>query len=178
METDLALWLVARASGIAAYAALCVSMLTGLAFWTDAFDGVWTRKALRSLHEFTAVIWIPLGIAHVDTLLLDATARISAWDVVVPFATGYGQLAIGLGTLSLDLTAVVVVTSWARNTMSVGTWRALHRLSYAGFALAFAHSILSGTDLAASLVGFAAAVSAASIGLLALSRMFRSRAFD
>ncbi len=174
-ETDLALWLVARASGVAAYAALCISMLTGLAFWTNAFDRLWTRKALRSVHEFTTWIWLPFGVVHVDALVLDATARITPLDIVLPFATAYGQLAIGLGTLSLDIAALVVVTSWARNAMSLGTWRVLHRLSYAAFGLAVAHSILSGTDFPASLVGFLSVMVAAGIGLLSVSRALHSR---
>ena len=176
METDVILWLVARASGVATYAALSLAMLTGLAVWTDAFDGLWTRKALRAAHEFATVVWIPLGIVHVDALVLDATARIRLVDVLVPFATGYGQLAIGLGTLSLDLTAVVILTSRLRSVVSLDTWRVLHRLSYPAFALAFAHAILSGTDLAASVIGFAAVVSASAVGLFASARLLRSRA--
>jgi len=57
---------------------------------------------------------VPFSIAHVVALIFDATARIAPIDAVLRFHTSYGQLAIGLGTISFDIYAAVTVTSWLR----------------------------------------------------------------
>src|SRR5438445_10017477 len=109
---DLFFWELARASGLAAYAALCIAVLTGLAPRTQVLGFFAQNRAIRALHDWTPWIIIPAAIRHVVALLLDATAQLSLLDVVVPLQTGYGQLAIGLGTLSLDLLVFVLLTSW------------------------------------------------------------------
>jgi len=171
MDPQLALWILARAAGIASYAALCIGMLTGLALRTTVLDFLAEKKPIRALHDFTAWIWLPFGIAHVVGLILDKTARISVADAFVPFVASYGQLAIGLGTLSLDLMVLVVVTSWLRKRMNVSLWRAIHRLSYGAFALAFAHSILAGTDFGAPVIAGLSWASAAGLAYLTVVRM-------
>lgn len=172
------LWLAARASGVAAYAALVIAVLTGLALRTDAFDALSTRRALRALHDFTSWVWIPFGTVHVGGLVLDTTARIAPSDIVVPFLTPYGQLAIGLGTLSLDVTVVVVATSWAKASIPYAVWRAVHRLSYVAFALAVAHSALAGTDFGSSVIGVLGWIAAACVGGFTVMRLLWPRAAD
>ena len=171
MDPQLALWVLARAAGIASYAALCIGMLTGLALRTTVLDFLAEKKPIRALHDFTAWIWLPFGVAHVVGLILDKTARISVVDAFVPFLASYGQLAIGLGTLSLDLMVLVVVTSWLRKRMDVNLWRAIHRLSYGAFALAFAHSVLAGTDFGAPLIAGLSWASAAGLAYLTVVRL-------
>ena len=51
------------------------------------------NRAVRSVHEFMQWMWVPLGLLHVGTLLLDKTARITPMDLVVPFQAPYGTLA-------------------------------------------------------------------------------------
>jgi sulfoxide reductase heme-binding subunit YedZ len=169
------LWVAARATGLAAYAAICISIVSGVALRTSVLDFVAKNRAMRSLHDFTAWIWIPLGVAHVAALALDRTARIAPLDAFVPFRTEYGQLAIGLGTLSLDLLALVVVTSWLRRRMDDGLWRFIHRTSYVAFALLFLHAFLSGTDFDSPLISSISWAAAAAIGILAVSRVLWGR---
>src|SRR5438094_9407303 len=109
---DLFFWEIARASGLAAYAALCISVLSGLAPRTQALSFLANNRAVRALHDWTPWIVIPAALVHVVALLLDATARIGILDVFVPFLTSYGQLAIGLGTIWLDPLILVLVTAW------------------------------------------------------------------
>jgi sulfoxide reductase heme-binding subunit YedZ len=171
VDPDVFLWLVARAAGVAAYVSLCLSMLSGLALRTPALEFLAEKKPVRLLHDFTVWIWLPLGIAHVGALVLDRTARIGLLDLVVPFRAPYGQLAIGLGTVSLDLVLLVVVTSWLRKRMDVRTWRLFHYTSYVAFAAMFAHAILSGTDFAAPLIAWLGWLAAAAVGALVLQRV-------
>ena len=116
------------------------------------------------------------AITHVVALVLDATARISLVDLVVPFQTSYGQLAIGLGTISLDLVVIVIVTTWLRRALSNSWWQWMHRLSYVGFVTMFLHAILSGTDLASPVIAGLSWAAAIAIGYYSLERAGRSLA--
>ena len=167
---DLFFWELARASGLATYAALCIAVLTGLAPRTHVLGLLAHNRAIRALHDWTPWIIIPAAITHVVALLLDATAQISLLDVVVPFQTSYGQLAIGLGTISLDLLVIVLVTTWMRRSMSNGAWQLFHRLSYVGFVAMFLHAVLSGTDLASPAISVMTWATALAIAYYSLER--------
>jgi DMSO/TMAO reductase YedYZ heme-binding membrane subunit len=99
-------------------------------------------------------------------------------DLFVPFRMSYGQLAIGLGTLSLDLLVVVLVTTWIRRRISNDIWQWFHRLSYVGFATMFLHAILSGTDLTSPAISAMSWAAAIVIGYYALERATKALAFS
>src|SRR5256885_1843230 len=61
MTTDQFMWLLARVCGLASYASLAIALLTGIALRTAVLDWLGSNRALRSLHEYTTVLWIPLG---------------------------------------------------------------------------------------------------------------------
>jgi len=167
---DLFLWELARASGLAAYAALCIAVLSGLAPRTQALSFLANNRAVRALHDWTPWIVIPAVITHIVALILDATARISVINVIVPFTTSYGQIAIGLGAISLDLLVIVLITTWIRRRLSNNAWQWWHRLSYVGFVTMFLHAMLSGTDLTSPVISVLSWASAIGIGYYALER--------
>lgn len=171
MTTDQFIWALARVAGLASYASLAIAILTGIALRTAVLDWLGSNRALRSLHEYTTVLWIPLGVLHVGSLLLDHTARITPIDVFVPFLAPYGTLAIGLGTLSLDLLIVVTVTAWMKRRMRPNLWQWLHRLSYVAFALLFVHALLGGTDFSDPAVSAITWGTAAALAVLAAYRL-------
>lgn len=175
MDPQLFVWIVARATGVAAYIALCLSILSGIALRTSVLDFLATNRALRSLHDFMTWIWIPLGFGHVTALLLDKTARIAPLDVVIPFQVTYAPLAIGLGTLSFDIVVIITVTSWLRRRMDDRVWRWVHRSSYLVFVTMFLHALLSGTDFSSPLISSISWSAALGIGLLAASRIVFGR---
>ena len=171
MDPGLFLWLIARVAGLTSFAALSISLLSGLALRTAVLEWLGSNRALRSTHEYTAVLWVPLGLLHVAALLLDQTARVRPIDVLVPFQVPYGSLAIGLGTLSLELFAVVAVTGWLKRRLKPRLWHWLHRLSYAAFGVLFLHAVLGGTDFSDPLVsaaGWGVTVALATLGLARL----------
>jgi DMSO/TMAO reductase YedYZ heme-binding membrane subunit len=51
-----------------------------------------------------------------------------------------------VGTLSVDVLILVTVTGLLKRHMQKDWWLWIHRLAYVGFALAFLHAVLSGTD--------------------------------
>ncbi len=157
MDPDTFFWLIARVAGLTSFAALSISLLTGAAMRTAVLDWLASNRSIRSLHEFTALLWIPLGLLHMLALLLDRTARITPLDLLVPFLVRYpgapqATLAFGLGTVAFELFAAVAVTGWLRRRMPAPTWRWIHRLAYAAFAALFLHAVLGGTDFSDPMV--------------------------
>jgi len=170
-DADLFFWLLARVAGIASFTALSVAVLSGIALRTSVLDWLGTNRALKSLHTFSTVLWIPLGLLHVATLLLDRTAQVRPLDLVVPFEVPYARQAIGFGTLAFDIFVVVTVTSWAKRAMDYRLWSWIHRSSYLAFALTFAHAVLSGTDFSSPVISALAWSSAFAVLLLSLARL-------
>ncbi len=165
MNMELLVWLVARVAGLSAFAALSMSLLSGLALRTGVLDWMGSNRVLRSLHEYTTLLWLPLGAVHIGALLLDQTARVRPLDLLVPFLVPYGGLAIGLGTVTFQVFVVVTVTGLLRRRMESQAWQWLHRLSYAAYGLLFLHAVLGGTDFGDPVV---AALTWSTAGLLAL----------
>jgi sulfoxide reductase heme-binding subunit YedZ len=175
MTADQFLWALARVAALSAYASLALALLTGIALRTAVLDWLGTNRALRSLHEYTTVLWIPLAAVHVLALLVDATARVTVVDVFVPFLASYGTLAIGLGTVSLDLLLVVTFTSLVKRRMRTEVWRWIHRVAYVAFALVFLHALLGGTDLGDPFVAAITWGTTAALAMLAAARVFWGR---
>jgi methionine sulfoxide reductase heme-binding subunit len=175
MTIDQLFWTAARIAALSAYASLSIAVLTGIALRTGLLDWLGSNRALRELHEFTTYLWIPFGVFHVVALLFDTTARIGLADVVVPFRAAYGTLAIGIGTLSLDIVVVVTVAALFKGRMNAAAWRWLHRLSYVAFALIFLHAVLGGTDMGDPIVSAITWASAVALLVLASTRVIWGR---
>jgi len=174
LSTDL-IWIVARSTGTASLVALTLSVLTGIALRTGTFAWLSHNRGVRVVHGFLTVLWIPLGLAHVVALLFDRYAQVGLLDLVIPFGVSYGRLAIGLGTISAQLVLVVLVSTWLRSSLTLGQWQAFHRLSYVAFVTAFAHGIMSGTDLANPAVAALVWITALAVGIVSLRRVRRAR---
>jgi sulfoxide reductase heme-binding subunit YedZ len=175
MTTDQFFWVMARVVGLSSYAALAIALVTGIALRTAVFDWMGSNRLVRSLHQYTIVLWIPLAGLHVVSLLLDTTARVGLLDVFVPFHSSYGTLGIGLGALSLDVLVLVSVTAYLKRRMSKEVWLWIHRLSYAAFALVFLHAVLSGTDFSDPVVSAITWGTAAALLTLGVARVLGGR---
>jgi sulfoxide reductase heme-binding subunit YedZ len=174
-QADLLFWMLARVTGLAAFLALAVALLSGVALRTSVLDRVGTNRAWLELHNFSTILWIPLGGLHLLTLLVDRTAQVAPVDLIVPFGITYGAVPVGLGTIALDLFALVTVTGWMKRQMSQPLWSWIHRLSYPAFAVSFVHAILSGTDFSAPAVSALAWSFAFAVLVLALARVLWGR---
>jgi DMSO/TMAO reductase YedYZ heme-binding membrane subunit len=175
MTADQFFWVLARVAGLSSYAALAIALVTGIALRTAVLDWLGSNRLVRSLHEYTIVLWIPLAVIHIGSLLLDTTARIGLLDVFVPFHSTYGTLAIGVGALSLDLLILVSVTAYLKRRMRKDVWLWIHRLGYAAFALAFLHAVLSGTDFSDPAVSAITWGAAAALLTLGVARLLGGR---
>jgi len=164
-------WIVARSTGVAALIALSLSLLTGMAMRPKSLTWLSTNRAVSELHSYATVLWLPLAIAHVLAILIDPYAGVRLLDLVVPFQVSYGAFAVGLGTISVQLLAVVTIAALMRSRLGRDRWLALHRLSYVAFAAAFLHGVLSGTDLAYPWLMGVAWLAAAILAMACVRRM-------
>ena len=175
MTADQFLWVLARVAGLSSYASLAIALVTGSALRTGVLDWMGSNRAVRGLHEYTTVLWIPLAALHLVCLLLDSTARIGWLDVVVPLHASYGTVAIGLGALSVDVLAAVTVTSLVKRRIDKQVWLWIHRTSYLAFGLVFFHAVLSGTDFSDPAVSAITWGAAATLLTLAIARVLGGR---
>src|SRR5438105_8497765 len=65
---------------------------------------------------------------------------------LVPFSSYYRTFWLGLGTISAELVAAIVVTSLLRRLVGRAMWRAVHWVAYASWPLGVLHSVGTGTD--------------------------------
>ena len=107
----------------------------------------WPRFAIDSLHRDISLLVIVLLVVHIVTSVLDGFAPIKLTDAVIPFATPYRPLWMGLGALSFDLLIALVITSLMRRRLGYKSWRATHWLAYASWPIASLHGVGTGTDV-------------------------------
>lgn len=175
MTADQFLWVLARVSGLSSYASLAIALVTGIALRTAVLGWLGSNRAVRGLHEYTTVLWIPLAALHILSLVLDSTARVGWLDVVVPLHASYGTVAIGLGAASVDLLAAVTLTSLAKRRIDKQVWLWIHRTAYVAFGLVFLHAVLSGTDFSDPAVSAITWGAAATLLTLTIARALGGR---
>lgn len=135
------LWLVSRASGLILLVLFSVVMVLGVATRTGATSRRWPRFAVAELHRSLSLFAVALLGLHVATALLDPYVSIGWIAAILPFTSHYETLAIGAGTLAVDLGGAVLITSLLRRRLGLRTWRAVHYLAYLAWPVAFVHAI-------------------------------------
>lgn len=142
-----ALWYASRATGVVCLVLLSAVMIIGMLVNQQGRLPGLPRFAVLGLHRNLSLLAVSFLAMHVLTAVADSFVSISVAAVVVPFLPGYKPLWMGLGAVSLDLMAAVIVTSLLRRFIGRRSWRVVHWLAYASWPVAVAHSIGSGTDL-------------------------------
>jgi sulfoxide reductase heme-binding subunit YedZ len=145
MTPDMLPWVAARATGLAAYALLTLAMMAGLAVKTRATAGLKGSEAV-DLHRHLSLLALCATAAHGTFLVLDGTVDISPLALIVPGLVPYRPLWTGIGVASALLMAAIHVSFRLRKRIGARNWRRLHYATYAAFAGATVHGLLSGTD--------------------------------
>ena len=108
------LWLVSRASGLALLVLFSAVVVLGVAARLGSAPRRWPRFVFPEVHRTLALFAVAFLGLHVLTAILDPFVTIGWAATVLPFASGYRTLAIGLGTLAVDLGGAVLLTSLVR----------------------------------------------------------------
>jgi methionine sulfoxide reductase heme-binding subunit len=143
-----ALWFVSRGSGLVLLLLVSIVMVLGGATRKGSAPRRWPRFAVSELHRTLALFTVAFLGLHIATAILDPYVSIGWAATVLPFTSGYRTLAIGLGTLAVDIGGAVLLTSLARGRLGYRAWRAVHWLAYLAWPVAFWHSLTAGNDLA------------------------------
>jgi methionine sulfoxide reductase heme-binding subunit len=143
---DQALWALGRGTGITALFFMTVSVFLGIATRSGRPLLALPRFAVADIHRFAALSGAVLVALHVALLFFDPYAQLRLVDFVVPFVGIYRPMWLGLGTLAVDLLAVVVITSLLRHRLGLRIFRAVHWTAYALWPVAMAHALGNGTD--------------------------------
>jgi methionine sulfoxide reductase heme-binding subunit len=143
-----ALWVFGRGSGVVALVLLTVSVVLGVTTRSGRPAAGLPRFAVTELHRNVSLLSGVFMVLHVGLLLFDPYAQLRLFDVLVPFVGNYRPFWQGLGTVSFDLLAALVVTSLLRHRIGRRAWRAVHWASYGLWPIAVVHALGTGTDSA------------------------------
>lgn len=162
-----ALWYLARGSGAVSMCLLTLTVVLGIVTSARWATAAWPRFVVAGLHRNLSLLAVVFLGLHVASVVVDGYVPIRWLDAVVPFASAYRPLWLGLGAVALDLLLAILLTSLLRVHLGHRTWRAVHWAAYACWPVALVHGFGMGTDkgqlwmLALDVLAVAAFVAAA-----------------
>jgi methionine sulfoxide reductase heme-binding subunit len=141
------MWYASRATGVVLLVLLTLVMLLGLLVTRQGRLPGLPKFAVTGLHRNLSLLAVAFVLMHVLTAVFDGYVDIPLTAAVIPLASPYERLWIGLGAVAFDLTLAVIVTSLLRRHLSRKLWRGVHLLAYVSWPIAWVHSVFSGKDL-------------------------------
>lgn len=165
-------WYVSRGLGVVAYVALTIEVLLGLSASTGVLARAIGRARLVELHRWLSALMLGAVAAHALVLLADGAVAFSIADLVVPFASSYRPLAVGLGVLAAYAVLVVHASFALRKWIGPRAWRKVHYLTFAVFVAATLHGLLAGSDARSLPARILYAAAATLVGAMTLQRIF------
>jgi sulfoxide reductase heme-binding subunit YedZ len=149
LTSNPAIWYAARASGVAAYVVLTITISIGISMGGKAQSSRWPRFATEDVHRFGGLLVGSLIGVHVLTIAVDSFLPFSLGQLVIPFTATYRAIWTGLGIFAAELLLALAVTNHYRKRMPHRFWRTAHYLNFAVWTAASLHAVFSGTDRSA-----------------------------
>ena len=146
MKHDPTFWLLARASGLTAYALLTASVLAGLVLKARPFGRALKPASVTDIHRFLALLGLGMLALHGATLVLDQTVHMPISGLLVPGASPYRPASVAAGVVGAELMLLIYASFSLRKRIGPRNWRRLHWATYAVFGLATIHGFAAGTD--------------------------------
>jgi sulfoxide reductase heme-binding subunit YedZ len=147
--SDQLYWFATRGAGVVSLLLFTAVMVIGVVTTMRWQSRHWPRFLTAELHRSLALMSVVFLVVHIVSAIVDPFTNLGLAAALVPFASSYRPLWVGLGVLSIYLGLTVLVTSLLRAHLGMRLWRAVHWLAYASWPLAILHSIGSGTDATA-----------------------------
>ena len=144
--SDQLLWYTTRGAGAVSLVLLTVVVVLGVLSSLRFQAAGWPRFLTPGLHRNVALITVLFTGLHVVTAVVDPFTSLGWLSALVPFSSYYRTFWLGLGTISAELVAAIVVTSLLRRLVGRAMWRAVHWVAYASWPLGVLHSVGTGTD--------------------------------
>src|ERR1700761_8301425 len=108
INSSTALWYASRATGVVALVLLTAVLLLGLLVTRQGRLPGLPRFAVTGLHRNLSLIAVVFVVLHVLTAVADSYVNIPLTAAIVPLASPYERLWLGLGTVSLDIMIAVI----------------------------------------------------------------------
>jgi methionine sulfoxide reductase heme-binding subunit len=159
LTSNPAIWYAARASGVAAYVVLTVTISIGISMGGKAQSRRWPRFAVEEVHRFGGLLAGSLIGVHVLSIAIDSFLPFSIGQLVIPFTAAYRPVWTGLGVFAAELLLALAITNHYRKRMPHRLWRTAHYLNFAVWTAASLHGMLGGTDRSAAWLALLYAVS-------------------
>lgn len=147
INSSTALWYTSRATGVVALLLLTAVMLLGLLVSRQGRLPGLPKFAVGGLHRNLSLLATAFVAIHVLSAVTDGYVNIPVTAAVVPLASSYERVWLGLGAASFDLMLAAVITSLLRRHLSRRAWRAIHLTAYVSWPIAWVHSVFSSTDM-------------------------------
>ncbi len=179
------LWYVNRAAGLVLLVLLTLTTALGVSavdrrtrprvgptgVRRTAAIGRFPGFVVPELHRRVSLVAVVLAVLHIVPAVLDDYVPIGWLDVVIPFASDYKSLWLGLGTLTFDVLGLVIVTALVRAHVGPASWKTIHKTAYAAWPLALAHTVGMGSDMN----GYGALLVLACVGAVIAAFVMRLR---
>jgi sulfoxide reductase heme-binding subunit YedZ len=166
-------WMLLRTTGIVVLGLLTIAVALGIA--GPAIRSPQARLLSVTLHRTAAVTGTLLLLAHVTFAVLDTWVTVSPLAVVLPGASAWKPLWIGLGAVAFDAVLLLAATSALRRRAATVWWN-VHVISYVAYALAWGHALGAGSDVGGPIMRWLAVGSAAAVAAAGLLRLTASGA--
>lgn len=164
------LWYINRGTGVVLLVVFSLSVVLGVLATGRGATPLWPRFVTQGLHRTLAALSLLLLAAHAASAVVDEYVDIRWWQAVVPVGATYEPLWLGLGTLAVDLTLVIVATSLARRRVPHRVWFLIHLTTYAAWAAGVVHGIGIGTDSSRGWMAATSAACVAAVGIAVVGR--------
>ncbi|HEX3269206.1 MAG TPA: ferric reductase-like transmembrane domain-containing protein [Ktedonobacterales bacterium] len=139
-------WDVARAGGFTAFLLLTLSVALGLALSLKLQTPRWPRLINNELHNFVTVVTLVFIGVHILAVWLDPFTQFGLNEILVPFASHYRPIWMGLGIVAAYLALAIALSVYIRPRIGYAWWRRLHYLTFAVYALTLVHGVATGSD--------------------------------
>lgn len=147
MISGTTLWYASRATGVISLILLSIVAILGIVVNRQGHLPGLPRFAVTGLHRSLSLLTVAFLGTHIVTAIADGYVHIPWLSTIVPFSSPYERFWIGLGTVAVDMTAAVIVTSLLRARLRPAVWRAVHWLAYASYPVTLVHSMGASKDL-------------------------------
>lgn len=139
-------WYATRGAGMVLLILLSAVVVLGI-LTTNRWGTVRIPRFVSgALHRNLSLLTIVFLLLHIVTAIVDSFAHLGLKDALIPFASSYRPIWMGVGVLGAELFIALVITSLIRDRLGYRAWRLTHWLAYASWPLALLHGLGTGSD--------------------------------
>lgn len=144
--TSPTLWYVTRATAVASYITLSLSVALGVIQSIARASRERLPWIVDELHQVSSTLTGVLILGHLIALYLDPFIPFSLVNLLAPINEPYKPFGVTLGVFALYCMVALLFSSWLRRRVPYTFWRGLHYFSFIAFALVTAHGWFAGSD--------------------------------